>query len=225
MRTDEGFDIPGEDPSERALDALLARARFSQASAESQQRLRSQWISLSRKPRIRPTVWMTSAAAAMIVVVAGMSVVMWRTKPIQDGVVVGPKMLVTSGNDEPKQIWREPTMAERWVALRAAKAAHSKPQAPAADPVVGQLVQQLGDPLVDRRFQAARELAKLPQQPQVVATLSSMVQRDVNRREALAALILCKDPVARKVLDDASRSSGTVNAQITALKHEMRKSS
>jgi hypothetical protein len=119
-------------------------------------------------------------------------------------------------------------MTEQFVArredLRAKRKALQDPVNVAApvDSSVERLMKQLNDPLVDRRFEAARALAKVDQ-PHVVQTLSSMIQRDVNRREALAALLLSDDPAAQRALADATCGSRVVGAQVTALKHELRK--
>jgi hypothetical protein len=87
------------------------------------------------------------------------------------------------------------------------------------DPPVARLVEQLGDPVVDRRFEAARELAAV-EEPQVINVLADMVDRDINRREALAALLLSKEPSAAKVLA-AARVASAIDAQVRALEHEL----
>lgn len=216
MRTDETSE---DDSSDRALDELLKQARFPESRVDAQARLRTQWVALSRKRQMTRIV-SGVGAAAVVVLISGIALMTMRSDVRQEHPLVGPKMLVTQAPN-----WRQPTLSERFVALQPDKRTRRTPDpknTQAHDPSIDRLLRQLNDPLVDRRLQAARELSKVGR-PQVVQTLSKMVQCDVNRREALAALMLSDDPEARRAIDAAKRSSNVVSAQVFALKQELHK--
>jgi len=91
------------------------------------------------------------------------------------------------------------------------------------NPPIKPLVQELGSPLVEQRFAAARALAVV-NDPSVVPMLCRMVASDVNRREALAALVLCDDPAARQAVTAAAKSSRSIDAQLRVLHRELKRS-
>ena len=91
----------------------------------------------------------------------------------------------------------------------------------ASDPPVNALLAQLNNPLVERRFAAARALGEVCR-PEVVELLWRMVARDVQRREALAALIQCHDPRAGRYLALANDDPG-LEAQLRSVRDQMKR--
>jgi hypothetical protein len=59
-----------DDASDAALDRLLAQARWSDADAVTQQRLRSQWNRIAWRNRVAPAIWCVAGAVAAVMVVA-----------------------------------------------------------------------------------------------------------------------------------------------------------
>jgi hypothetical protein len=51
-----------------------------------------------------------------------------------------------------------------------------------------------------------------------------MVSADVNRREALAALVLSDDPAAQQAVTAAAKSSRSIDAQLRVLQRELKRS-
>lgn len=92
----------------------------------------------------------------------------------------------------------------------------------AANPPVDQLFDRLADPLVDHRLAAARALGAACD-PAVLERLADMAQTNTNRREALAALLVCDSPTAQKLLakldDDpaVARQAGAMRATMKSL--------
>ena len=72
------------------------------------------------------------------------------------------------------------------------------------DPPTECLLAELGDARSDTRLAAARALGRIDG-PELTVRLADLVRRDVNRREALAALMLSAGPEAQQFLEAASR--------------------
>jgi HEAT repeat protein len=94
-------------------------------------------------------------------------------------------------------------------------ALHSAPAA-----TVQPLLAALESPRVDDRFAAARALAELCEHGGAGEELRRMVQRNTHRREALAALMFCRDPAAVEFLKSA-RSSPAIDAEVRALQSQL----
>lgn len=210
-----------------ALDRLLAQARWEEPTAAEEYRLREEWVELRRRRRIGPMLYV--AAAAAIVIVAGMALLRIPA-PVDHLVDVKMLAIQPEPDDSPLIDSRAANSYEMLLMMQAAKVVPSKsvvvadvPPArqpePQIDPRVLRLVNQLGDPLVKNRYDAARELAHTDP-PVVVPILAEMVEQGVNRREALAALMLSRDPLALSVLAEV-RTSPTIEAQVIALRTEI----
>jgi hypothetical protein len=91
----------------------------------------------------------------------------------------------------------------------------------ASDPPVNALLAQLNNPHVERRFAAARALGEVCR-PDVVEVLWRMVRRDVYRREALAALTQCHDPLAGRYLAMAG-DDPALESQLRSVRDQMKR--
>ena len=89
------------------------------------------------------------------------------------------------------------------------------------DPPVEALLEQLASPHVERRFAAARALGEVCR-PQVVEVLWRMVARDVYRREALAALTQCHDPLAGRYLAIVN-DNPSLESQLRSVRDQMKR--
>jgi hypothetical protein len=87
-------------------------------------------------------------------------------------------------------------------------------------PPLDRLIEHLGNGRVDRRLAAAKALGEVCD-PQLVARLRWMVQRNVHRREALAALLQCHQPQAGEFLL-AARGNRVIDAEIRSVQMQMK---
>jgi hypothetical protein len=213
-----------ERQDDAALDRLLAQARWDEPTAADEYRLREDWMHLRRRRRIAPVLYLATAAAVVVMVAGTLSVMRPAPEKVVQRNEKPPVMLVTQGDEPPASLIpsRPATAYERLIAMQSGGSAPvgTVPQpAVRLDSGMQKLVDQLGDPLVNRRYEAARELARSGE-PQVVPVLQEMVQEGVNRREALAALLLSDDPSAARALSEV-RTSRTIDAQVIALSIEL----
>jgi hypothetical protein len=231
-----------------ALDALLQGARFPEPSIESQARLRDRWVGLSRERRMQRAAAIVSAAAVVILAL-GIGWALSRRDQhhvTPKYVVVMPDVRATGPvQSRPANLW-ERAVVQRATPRREVATAQPAPRPteivdvnsildrvadPKAraealkklrvmsDPPVNQLLVELRNPLMQKRFAAARALGALPA-PKVVPGLRQMLQRDDTRRDALAALMCCDDPTARQILQHA-RQSRSIDAQCLALQTQI----
>lgn len=88
-----------------------------------------------------------------------------------------------------------------------------------SDPPREALLNELNNPIVANRQAAAQALGAICN-AELVERLGEMVESNINRREALAALLAAKNASAMAMLDDVARRHAAVKSQIQALKSE-----
>jgi hypothetical protein len=247
VRSDETPNI--DEASEQALDALLKQARFPQASAESEQRLRQRWIALSRQRRMARAVAIFAASAVIVLVIGVTIAVMTRPEPNVPkyiAVLPDPPALPTI-QSRSANLWEQLVVRQvpdRKTGLPATRPAVARaPQAvdvthilndvanpmtratalqslrQMSNPPVERLAAELRHPLVQRRLAAARALGAV-RDTRVTEVLGQMLAQDESRREVLAALMLSDDPSARDMLQSARRSR-SIDAQCLALQSQI----
>ena len=270
-------------PDDEALDRLLARARWPEPTAASQERLRQAFL---RERWRRPiTIGIRIAAAAVLLLAIGI----WFMLPRQRSEDrVATTLPAVNPSRTTKIIARPPTLTERAILLSmprpiratsqpaiakkssqppaatqlARLAREAKPGRPrqeilqalllrqssdslplyltfvedqqtapdalaaldaAPDAVIPQLFARLDDPHISTRMAAARALGRIDG-PLVTRQLAEMIQRNQNRREALAALITSPGRDALAYLSQARRDS-SLHPTIQALESELKNSS
>lgn len=216
---------------DRALDRLLAQARWEEPDAEDEYRLREDWAHLrQRRGRIAPMVYF-AVAASIAVIMGGVVLQLQRSanqvevkylvpdiKPSTAATTMGvPEEYGSREANSYELLLMAQPMPRRQVDPVAIA---PKPSPPVVDPSVQKLVKQLGDPLVKNRYDAAKELA-MTDAAVVVPILMGMVEQGHYRREALAALMMSRDPLAAEALEEV-KTSQTVEAQVIALRSEIR---
>jgi hypothetical protein len=196
------------DPTEAALDRLLAQARWEEPSAESRTRLVEQWTALSRKRQSRWRIGLGLAAAAAIAIAFGIAALrLTRPRPIDVAIESIKPVTYLSINPAPMETQSRPAnLAEQLALMQLAGTPKPAPrpvaeERPQPDPVLEGLFAKLNASTIAERFAAARELADAAVgQPQVVARLTTMVKDDKNRREALLALRISDSAEAAQAL-------------------------
>lgn len=227
-------DKPRNVDDDDALDSLLAQAKWPEPSERSTRRLRVVWAAVSpaRASDSRRIFLPISFAAAVVLVAAMLAVVMiLRHEPARELSVFAPaptapqeailppvtahcsatstvaSVPVTSLLYEPG--WREPTVRERlamYAELRKPRgnALWARTASPPAD--VTALLKRFSDPRVAVRISAARSLGGI-ESAETTALLIQQVNRDICRRESLAALMCSRDESAAAFVAAARNSS------------------
>jgi hypothetical protein len=196
------------DPTEAALDRLLAQARWEEPSEESHQRLVTGWTARSRKRRQTRWIRIGFAAAAVIALMVGIAALRVNPpRPIEVAIESVDPVKYLSINPAPMETQSRPAnLAEQLALMQLAGTPKPAPrpvaeERPQPDPVLEGLFAKLNASTIAERFAAARELADAAVgQPQVVARLTTMVKDDKNRREALLALRISDSAEAAQAL-------------------------
>jgi hypothetical protein len=154
-----------DDASDAALDRLLAQARWSDADAVTQQRLRSQWNRIAWRNRVAPAIWCVAGAVAAVMVVAiGMIGISLRSRlmRIETVVIVGgePVKYLSAAAAEPPAglvASRPANLLERMALLQTAPTSAAEPASGIAQTVAS--VPDHG--AFDSTAQSSAEVARL----------------------------------------------------------------
>jgi hypothetical protein len=138
-------------------------------------------------------------------------------------------LLAAAGTDERRQITMEllrrgevqPLLSQ--IEATDTRAAALQMVRTTSDPPVEALLRALEGPRIDERFAAARALAEICGARGAGDRLRRMIESNQHRREALAALMLCRDAAASEFLERA-RANRSIDSEIRALESELAKS-